>query len=195
MENDDTQNPQVPKANMANVPPPAGSDENGNPFWITTDGQRINWQQLQQLLWQQSQSQPGSVQAAQYTGGGVERIPQQVPVQSIEAIPQIPQAPERGPELKPEQNVETQQETASETAQESVQPTPQQAAPVQAQKREPISSSDYFGDSQYLQRTDIDDPNSMAIFSENNKKEPDTSSNKFLSVLFEKLLKILSLGK
>lgn len=175
--------------NQQQIPQPAGTDENGNPYWII-EGRQYGWADMQQYLWQQQQLQP---QQAVARSGGMESMPQMPLAQrSPEVAPNIPRTPEVGPET----SFETGVEQAVETAQEHAGEQRQEQEQLQVQPPKPSTPSvSYVGDSQALEKVDTSSPTSMANYINQHKNDPKSSSGKFLSVFFEKLLKILSLSQ
>lgn len=173
------------------IPAPAGSNENGEPYWIFNE-QQITWQQVQtyvlQVKQQQAAASTGSGGGLE-SGGAFEVTPQPINVEaavdtSFESNPesQVESAPERTPESRVEQPQLSPVPTAT---------TQPQAVPPQADEKP--KKSPVIGQSPALDTVDTSDPQSMLRFSRANKNEPVSSSNKFLAEFLEKVLQVLSL--
>lgn len=186
-------NPQS-AATIPGLPMPAGTDENGNPFWIIDD-RKVSWTEMQQYVWQLQQQQQ---KLASSGGKGPEGIPQMV-MPNVEFQPQAPQNPELTPRF--EAKAETAAERGIETFREQstgveVQPnaanTAQQPAAVSTSPTTPKKNS-LLGDSPSLTQVDTSNPASMVAYSEEHQKDAPENSSRFLSVLVEKIVKMFSL--
>jgi hypothetical protein len=179
-----TQPPIDPQALAAQgIPAPAGTTENGEPYWIIS-GQKILWSQLQEVLW-----------SKQSTGGGsrgFEQMPQ-MPVAQFEQALELASEnkPERGPEMNAERKAEEQEQKAESGDDGAAQPKtdPQHRAPQDYSKK----GGSIFGHSAKTS-VDTSDISEMVDFHNKHatkvkKGKPVKSSNVFLATLFGKLLK------
>ncbi len=168
------------------IPAPAGSNENGEPYWIFNE-QKITWQQVQNYVVQAKQKQQAAA-----TSGGIESGG------GLESFPQMPSMP--SPETRIESNVETRVESAPERAPEKKE-TPPQLPATQPTQTKPLASApqkknkgpSFVGQSAPLTTVDTSDPKSMVDFSSEHKSDPTTSSNRFLAEFLDKVLQVLSL--
>jgi len=188
--NESQVNPQAAPT-IPGIPMPAGTDENGNPFWIIDD-RKIFWADMQRYIAQlQAQKQVST------EGKGPEAMAQMV-MPNVEIQPAIPKAPEFTPrfETKAESGAERGIETFNEQstgieAQPNnnavAQPVVTSTAPTAPKK------SSLLGDSPALTQVDTTNPASMVAYAETHQKDAAENSSRFLSVLVEKIVKIFSL--
>lgn len=179
----DAQNPTTfPGAGY--IPNPAGTTENGEPYWII-DGRQISWAEMQQFMWER--------QAAQQklsSGGGPEKML---------AMPVMPSLPEFGAEAQvearlergPETNIERKQENAEQRIETASQQTTQTAKPATTPAKSNSSQASLLGDSPKLTTVDPSDPASMHAFYKQHKegKGDPSKSTTFLAVLVGKILR------
>lgn len=166
------------------LPQPAGWDEStGQPYWLDQQGQKIYWQQMQQYIWMMQQQQRN-----QGSGKGPEAIampqmPQiytgQVETSLESNIEQGPRSPEANPEKQADAHVEAVNNTANNQA---------KSGNVKS------AANSYLGDSPKLTKLSTADVRSMAAFVQASKSAPSSSSNSFLGVLMEKVLRALSVN-
>lgn len=169
-------------AQGSSLPAPAGTNDNGEPYWII-DGQTISWAQMQQYLFQQAQAQQAQAKAS---GGGIEAIPQ---------MPQMSQVPDQNFEAALEQSAENTVEKVQEKPDQQVE---QGTVQPQAQAAKPQAKSNaksYMGDSALLKSVDPSDPNSMHQFMDAHKDDSTNTSSHFLATMLRKVLMALSLEK
>jgi hypothetical protein len=166
------------------IPAPAGTDENGQPYWIVDQHGtevKITWSQMQQLLWEQSQK------ATKVNSGGPEAIPQMPVIPSLpEAVAeaQVEQRIERGAEKSPEKKSESSNNVTTQTAQASA---PKSAASDNKKSTGPS----HIGHSQKLATVDTSDLNSMWQFVQSRKtadpKKPKAADG--LATLLTKIIR------
>lgn len=169
------------------LPMPAGTTENGEPYWII-NGEQIMWAQMQQYLWEQQQKAAAARPVS--SGGGLEQMPVMPTFNPEVALDtgnetRVESGPEFNPEKKAEQQ-ETRIEQAIEKAQQQTQtatnPQPQQKAP----KADPI-----VGDSAKMATVDLSSVPAMHDFyiQHNQGKGDPQKSNTFLATLLGRLLR------
>ncbi len=189
--NDDQITPQA-IAGVSGLPLPAGTDDNGNPYWMI-DGRKVLWAEMQQYIWQEQQKQkPVS------TGGGVEGL-SQVIMPNIEA--QLVAQPNPEVIAQPESRIETAQERGVESGENRQERAiEQQAQTVNAPGTQPQAASasqqkapSLLGDSPVLTQVDTSSPASIVSYVDSHHKDAPDNSSRFLSELLEKIVKVFSL--
>lgn len=172
------------------IPAPAGTNANGDPYWIIK-GQQITWAQMQQLIWQQMQKQ----QAAMSAGKGPEQIPNIPRIDELlDAVTKPDMAVEsnleRGPVLRIEKsdsniekgNTQNQQTTAA-IKKEEPKPVKQKGASV-------------VGDTHKGAANIFSDVSDMFNFYRRNQakaKQPNPkNADDYLVVLVERLLRMMA---
>lgn len=176
--------------NTANspIPAPAGTNANGEPFWII-NGQQITWAQMQQVIWQQMQKQK-----ALASNGGVESAPD---LSKVDQLLEVIAKPESSIEVKnPEKiQVREQKDNRIETAK------PNQTSVSTAVKKEEKPKSTQasaIGDGHKDKKTKevFSDVNEMLDFYNQNQakvKNPNPkNADDYLVVLVERLLRMMS---
>lgn len=161
------------------LPAPAGTDENGNPFWIIS-GQKLNWVQVQRLLAQHQSQQVVDVGAK----GGIEALPQMPVVDLSPDSKPVDQALERAAEQaeKPKQTNQPNSDTGSAVA----------AVPADQNSTAKPTKPSYLGTGPKLSTVDTSNVASMANFVSNNSTQPPSHSKRFLAELLRRLLLGLS---
>lgn len=166
------------------IPNPAGTTENGEPYWII-DERQISWAEMQQFMWER--------QAAQQkvsSGGGPEKLL---------AMPVMPSQPEFGAEAQvearlergPESNIERKQENAEQQIETVAQQSAQTAKPATTPAKSTTPQASLLGDSPKLTVVDTSNPASMHAFYKEHKegKGDPSKSTTFLAVLVGKILR------
>lgn len=163
------------------LPAPAGTDENGQPYWLLQD-RKVTWGEMQQYLWQLQQQAPSQSSSGK---GGIENMPVPVIDVSLNSQPQF----ESGPRLaNPEKSAEKRAESTAEQSGTSSQPSSKSV--VVPQEKAPLDS--LIGDSPRL-KTPTNDAGKMQDFYLKNgqgKGNP-KKSNTFLAALFGKILRTI----
>lgn len=162
------------------IPSPIGSDENGLPTW-EINGKQVTWQQIQQFLWEHSQSNKAA------PGGGKG---------GIESGPQLSQMPDLTFERAAENNVER----AAEKPQDLV-TQPKTKAQSQSSQGKPAGKTplkvNLIGQSVPLKSIDPTDPISIDKFvkqvKSRGKPKKIETSDVFLAEFFKRMLEILSI--
>lgn len=167
------------------LPAPAGTNENGEPYWIIND-QEVSWEQMQQYIWQARQQ----AQASAGGGRGFEQMPA-MPMPNFEApvapetnVEKGPQSPEKSPERTAEQAVEQAAESGGRQQQAQTKPEPVE------EKEEEVEPP--FSDSAPL-KTKLTVQN-MVQFTKTNKSTDPADSNAYIRALFVKNLQRILAG-
>jgi|GEM_PF-5185404 len=169
------------------IPAPAGTNANGEPYWII-NGQQITWAQMQQLIWQQMQKQQAGA-----TAKGVEQIPNLPIIDDIlNAVTKPDMAVESGSNLKPEK-AESRIEKPTQTAnQDAIATTKKEEAKPAKPKGASVAGDTHRGATAAI----FSDVEEMYKFYEQNKQKirnPDPEkADDFLVVVVERFLKMMS---
>jgi hypothetical protein len=181
--NGNTQNVQFDPATLGQgMPAPTGTDDNGQPYWII-DGQKIVWAQMQQILWQQRQSQ------SMAGGGGFESAPTMINIPNMPTG--VEAAPEKGPNLQPERSLESRAENKAETRVETAKPQSGNTKPAPQTKKK---AQKVIGDSPKLVNIDVEDVEDLHRYykqTEDNASDAG-KSNSYLTALVGKILRQLA---
>lgn len=167
------------------LPAPAGTNDNGEPYWVV-NGRKISWQQMQQYIWQarqQAQSQTSS------GGRGFEAMPN-FPQQNFEAAPNSENNVERV--ASPEHAEQRAESSIERRAEQSTEVSNQAPAKQQAPKKRKTQS--VLGHSAELRTVSADDLDSIKDFHHKNVQNPGKGmdqSNTYLAELFGKILRRL----
>lgn len=177
--------------NTANppIPAPAGTNANGEPYWII-NGQQITWAQMQQLIWQQMQKQK-----ALAGNGGVESAPD---LSKVDQLLDVIAKPDTSVEVRNPEKIQVREQADNriETAKKT-QSTVAVAAKKEEEKAKTTKAS-VIGDGHK-------DANTKAVFSdvkemldfyqknqEKAKKPNPKNADDYLVVLVERLLRMMS---
>lgn len=159
-----------------------GNDENGAPLVYAPNGQVVPLDVAYNFVRNQiEQSKNSSGSSAE----SMPQMPQASPERSLET--NVEQSLENVDIKKPETKVENQQNQVQGPSQVATNPTP---APVIA-KPKPLP----FGEGFKPKSFDATDVTQALKFIEDNKKQSDKSSNKWLAIQFEKFLNEIKAGK
>ena len=148
--------------------PPAGRDENDQPYWIVS-GRRVYWPEMQKLL---AASQPAVPVA---TGKGVEQLPA-MPVVDFESPVNIemPVTPEKGLE-----KVEDKAEDIGEV--QAAEPTTTAGDTVTSVKQAPVQTKlTFVGDSPDIPTIASTPMSELPAKAEEMMKEPPSNAGHFL---------------
>jgi hypothetical protein len=176
-------NSATPQANtgIPGLPPPNGFDEStGQPYWLDQQGQKLYWQQMQQLMWMAQQQRETKTSGKGPEGINMPSMPQ---IYTGASEAGLEHNIERGPR-NPERNLEQQ-------------PNQQAEKPKQVEVQAPNNSksgsaASYLGDSPKLTKVSTSDVESMRNFAQTNATAPTSSSNRFLAELVKKVIHMLS---
>ena len=193
--NDGQTSPQT-ATSVPGMPLPAGTDDNGNPFWLI-DGRKVLWAEMQQYLWQMQQKQNASSAAAAAAGAGPEGL-SQIVMPNMEA--QLATLPNPEAVAAPENRMETAQERGIESRVDAAkgiqtrQPNAAQTAQTPTAAAAPaVKAPSLIGDSPALTQVDSSSPASIVSYVEAHHKDPPDNSSRFLAELLEKIVKVFSL--
>lgn len=172
------------------IPAPAGSNENGEPYWIVNN-QKIGWQQMQQWIWQQRQKL--AAQGSNGSSSGFEKMPTMPQV--FKEVVTTPDSHRTEKPVSPESGSERSEQTSEQHLD-----TTTNAQAYQQQKKpsakQPIKMSSPLGHSVPLKAVPINDPYKLSEYyaqrhtNSNNPKD----SGSYLTVTVGKVLRQIAMG-
>lgn len=175
------------------IPSPAGTNANGEPYWIIND-QQITWTQMQQLIWEQMQK----TQAAVASGKGPEQIVTMPKIDELlDAVTKPDIAAEKSPESGPKLNhekIDNKIEVVEKPKSVVTVPAAQTTAPkIQSNPAAKVVGDTHKASKIRLNFADVKEMYNFYVSNKQRAKKPDPqSADDYLVVFVGRLLRMMA---